>query len=167
MIILFYDVRGSGYMLARLIRRNRTKLLLCTDGSIVTADIALIQRFLNEFKTIETISGTPYRRWDIGIAPNDTPQRNEAMRSYIGITLAVVEDDHTLHIFDPELFVGALAFTNPDEFLTVTEYATMNERCSTEVTRHCTNQRISGAIRKGDRWFIPIGAKYPEDARKK
>ncbi len=52
------------------------------------------------------------------------------------------------------------------EYLTVKEMGLKWGITSRMVTVYCNNNRIPGAIKKGNLWLIPTDAKKPEDNRK-
>ena len=139
-------------MKARLINfKGITQLLLCT-GKIKDVSNTEAYDFLLNFQDPSYYSGTG--KWNY---------ENLSMEEYRGDTIAVVDDNDTLHVFNATLFREI--FLNKDaQYLTVPEYAELHGKKTAIIRRLCLDGRIPGAIFKG-KWLIPNTAPYPRDAR--
>ena len=86
------------------------------------------------------------------------------MEDHPGKSLAWVDDDGQLIIAE-NVFISLLAAVVEDDYITVQEYAKINGRSEARIKALCTEGRIPGAMKKGNRWFIPRNSELPQDAR--
>ena len=84
-----------------------------------------------------------------------------------GNTLAYVNENNELCITDANPFYKLISSVGNDEYITLKEYCEMYGRGESRIKKLCDEQKITGAIKKGGCWFIPINAPYPEDGRRK
>lgn len=83
------------------------------------------------------------------------------MEPYQGTTIAIVDDNDILHVFNSKQFRHI--FTGKElKLLTVPEYAALHGKKNSIIRRLCLEGRIKGAIQKGSRWLIPEDSPYPE-----
>lgn len=148
-------------MKARLIKNNSDAyLLLCSDGTIATADTATLTKFLRNSKYIDEVSGTE-GRWD-KIAPD--------MFAYDGETLAYINENYHIIIlsFLPfELLFESNTDNSVYDFISVPEYAESVGKSIEQVKVHLRNGRIPNARKIGRDWIIHKDsvAYYPSDNR--
>lgn len=141
-------------MKARLIQFNKKTLLLCTDGTIANADEAMLKRLFVGFTVADKFHGKD-GRWDE--ACND-------MKNYKGRDLAWV-DDNNLLVIKENPFICLVESVVDEDYVTIQEYADEHGRFESRIKTLCQEGRIPGAIKKGNRWFVPRNAPYPKDAR--
>ena len=136
----------------RLIKVNKDMFFLCMDGTVAIADDIMLIRIFTGFREPEKLSGN-HGIWNrFGINMEDVP----------GETLAYIWHD-MLHIQDSSAFNSLLSMVNPNEYISVSDYAKKNERSVSRIKKLCSENRIPGAIQMGGQWFIPKKASYPVD----
>lgn len=140
-------------MKARLLHfENSMQLLLCT-GKIQGISLKEAYQFLSSYDNENYYSGPG--KWEF---------EGLSMHAFRGTTIAVVNDDNTLTIHDAEWYRKILD-SKTVEYLTAQEYAELYDKKSAIIRRFCINNRIPGAICKGNTWLIPKDAPYPSDER--
>lgn len=86
---------------------------------------------------------------------------NFMMESHLGTTIALIDDNDILHVFNSEQFRHIFTGKEPN-LLTVPEYAALHGKKTSIIRRLCLEGRIKGAMKKGSRWLIPDDSPYPE-----
>ena len=141
-------------MKARIVQFRGKTLLLCADGSIAQASEGLLRRVFIGYAAAEAFHGKD-GRWD---------ETCVLMEEYQGRSLAWI-DDNGLLIIKENPFIPLVESVVDEDYVTVQVYAEEHGRGESLIKRLCRDGRIPGAVRKGNRWFIPRNAPYPEDAR--
>lgn len=141
-------------MKARLIKTYNKKQLLCADGTIANATEGILRIMFIGFAGAEKFHGKD-GRWDEDCIK---------MEDYRGTTLAWVSDEGHLVIKDNP-FVALVESVADEDYITIQEYAKLHDRYETRIKKLCQEGRIPGAVKKGNRWFVPKNAPYPQDAR--
>ena len=140
-------------MKARLLQDNgELKLLICT-GRIVTIAQEDAYEFLLNFDKTSYYAGRG--KWDY---------EDVTMENFQGDTIAIVDDEGALHVLDAGKYREIIQ-PGPTKLLTVTEYAEKHGKQVSIIRRFCRDNRIPGAINRGNAWFIPEDAPYPPDGR--
>lgn len=148
-------------MKARLIREESGAYsLLCSDGTIVDADTAVLKSFLRNVRYIDNISGGN-RRWD-EVAPD--------MFAFEGETYAYINDNYTIVInnFLPfEALFNIETESSIFDLMSVAEYSQKVGKSIEQVKVHLRNGRIPNARKIGRDWIIHKDsvAFYPTDNR--
>ena len=141
-------------MKLRLIKKDGQHLLLCADGTIAYVDDRVMRELFVCFKNPSSFSGS-YGRWD---------QEAVAMESIKGNTMAYVNEENELCLVENP-FLSLMQNLADDEYITLHEYAEIHQKNDNRIKALCREERISGAIKKAGKWFIPKHAPYPKDAR--
>lgn len=141
-------------MKARLVRHYKKVFLLCANGTYDIADNDVLKRLFIGFGGASHFRGKD-GRWDTAY---------ETMEEHPGKSLAWVDDEGRLTIAE-NVFFPLMAAVVEDEYITVQEYAKISGRSEARVKLLCAEGRIPGAMKKGNRWFIPRTAELPADAR--
>ncbi len=144
-------------MKVRLIRKNGKMYLLCNNGTIAEATEPVLKQLFLCFREIDIVKGKD-GRWDT--APTKT------MENYKGTTIAWVEDNGILCLKENPFLSFTQAVTN-NEVITAIEYAELHNKNVARIKKLCAEGRITGAVKKAGKWFIPKNAPYPSDARYK
>lgn len=145
-------------MLARIVRNNNNYIVLYIDGTTSVCTKREFNLFLKSFKDISNYSGSSLR-WDL---------EYPAMEDYPGVTIAQVNDDKSLTLFDITPFDFLFTFNeNIDKDVSATEYANMHSKSVEQIKVLCRKNKIPGARKFGRDWLIPENAPYPEDGRRK
>lgn len=140
-------------MKARLLHHEGAlRLLLCT-GSIQDVSVPEAYTFLSNYDNPEYYAGNG--KWDF---------EGLTMEAFRGSTIAVVNDDGTMTVFDAEWYRKILS-DNETKYLTAQEYADLHQKKSAIIRRFCLSNRLPGAILKGNTWLIPENTPYPDDER--
>ena len=150
-------------MKARLICNEKGEyLLLCSDGTIAEASIAVLARFLKDSKNIDSVSGD-VDRWN-----NQVPY----MLDYKGETVAYINDEGCIVISDFTPFEKLLEINvkpgfSADEFLTTAQYAEAVGKSVEQVKIQLRKGRIPNACKLGRDWIIHRDSvkNYPSDNR--
>ena len=140
-------------MRAALFQIEKTKELLCEDGTIISepTDDDLVY-MLTSFKDIEKLTGDSEIRWD---------KEYSEMEDYSGELLAFVNEADELIIWDFNSFKHLLKNLNEEKLLSVSEYAIKAGKSQAIVRRYCANGKFPGAIKipllnnKEGAWMIP------------
>lgn len=138
-------------MKARLIKRNSGYQLLLCNGEIKRFTELECKHFLESFDSPLHYAGE--HEWDFPIS----------MEEYDGETIAIVNNDGSLCIYDADSF--RTFFSSQFTYLSTQEFADKHNRKVGVVKRLCKNGRIEGAFQKGSIWLIPENAPYPHDTR--
>ena len=141
-------------MKARLIKRYNKIQLLCADGTIANATEGILKQMFIGYVGADKLHGKD-GRWD---------ENCDNMEEYRGTSLAWVTDDNLLVIKDNP-FVSLVETVADEDYVTIQEYAKLHNRYETRIKKLCQEGRIPGAVKKGNRWFVPKNAPYPQDAR--
>ncbi len=141
-------------MRVRLIKSYNKIQLLCADGSIINTNDDDLRRLFVGFAGAEMFRGKD-GRWD---------EKCNDMEDYHGKSLAWV-DDNGLLIIRENPFISLVEAVVDDEYVTIQEYAKEQCRHEARIKKLCQEGRILGAAKKGNRWFVPKNAPYPQDAR--
>ncbi len=141
-------------MKARLIKSYNKYLLLCADGTISNVNDGVLKRLFVGFAAAEKLHGKD-GRWD---------ENCNKMEDYKGNDLAWV-DDKGLLVIKENPFVSLVEAVVDEDYVTIQEYAKEHNRYETRIKKLCQEGRIPGATKKGNRWFVPRNAPYPQDAR--
>ena len=136
-------------MKLRLIIHRKEKLLLCPNGSIMSADNETLTKLLTEFDKPNNFKG------ELGLWNNTTSE----MESVTGKTLAYVDDTNNLIVYDASTFAEIIS---PSKFITVTEFSDKYGKKPAIIKRLCAEGRIEGAYKTSAGWLIPLDAEYPE-----
>lgn len=140
-------------MKARLLHNDGAlQLLLCT-GKIIDISLYQAHQFLSSYDD-------PKHYADEG----SWNYKNLTMESFRGTTVAVVNDNNTLTVFDSEWFQKILS-SNLDSLLTAQQYAQLHNKQSAIIRRLCLQGQLPGAILMGSTWFIPRDTPYPPNSR--
>ena len=138
-------------MIARLIKTPDEELkILCSDGSILIPTDYNIYSFLIHFSNPDLFYG-----YD-GFWKDEF----EEMSLVPGETLAVINDDCHLEIYDITHFMNVIGQI-PIKYLTVEEYAKKNNKSLEIIKVYLRNDRIPGVQKIGKSWIIPEDAPYP------
>lgn len=139
----------------RLIRYDNGRLyFFCMDGTIARADSDFLVRLLTTFQDHDSFSGT-VGRWDI---------ETDNMFKIYAETLAYI-NDRRLIIVDGSAFSSILKEAITTIHITTAEYAALYDKSPSRVKQLCAEGKIAGAVKKGNKWFIPKTAEYPFDNR--
>ena len=144
-------------MKLRMVYNNKKTQLYCCDGSILNVDDVVLRMFCISFKSPSLFSGND-GTWNI-----NTSNIEKAP----GKTLAYVSDDEQLCIVNANPFYELISSVGDNEYITLKEYAENHDKGVAIVKRLCDKKEITGAVKKGGCWFIPINAPYPDDKRKR
>ena len=148
-------------MKARLIKSSTGEyLVLCSDGTIASADTAVLTKFLRNAQYIGTVTGTR-GRWDT-VAPD--------MFAYEGETVAYINANYHIIILSFLPFEVLFEIDSDNtvyDFISVAEYAEMVGKSIEQVKVHLRNGRIPNARKIGRDWIIHKDsvAFYPADSR--
>lgn len=142
-------------MKARLIRRYQKLYLLYIDGTFEEADNDLLRMLFVGFTGANRFGKGKAGRWD---------SKYGSVEEHPGKTVAWVDEDNRLVIVE-NVFIPLVQSVVEDDYVTVQVYAAEHGLCETRVKVLCREGRLSGAIRKGNRWFIPRASELPPDAR--
>lgn len=140
-------------MKARLLHFEGVYQLLLCNGKIKTVSPTEAYDFLIRFDNSSYYSGPG--KWDY---------EDVTMESFRGETVATVSDEGVLNVENAERF-RAIIEQAKTRLLSVPEYAAMHGKQVSIVRRLCRDNRLPGAINKGNAWFIPEGTPYPPDER--
>lgn len=140
-------------MKARLLHYEGSLQLLLCNGKIMTVSPKEAYEFLTNYDNQNYYAGTGTWNYD-GVT----------MESFHGTTIAIVDDTGSLRIENATHFRTILRCEEA-KLLTVAEYAELHGKQVSIIRRLCRNNRLPGAINKGNAWFIPEGAPYPADER--
>lgn len=144
-------------MKLRLVSLDGKMLLYCMDGSVLSMDDQNLKLLFINYQNPSFFKGEK-NRWD-----NDCKEMDSAP----GRTLVYVNEKNELCIADANPFYKLMTTVGNNEYITVKEYADLHKRHEARIKVLCKDHKLTGAIRKGGCWFIPINAPYPEDGRKK
>ena len=136
-------------MILRIISVKKEIKVCCSNGSVLAADENVLRKILTGFDKANTIKGND-GYWNVNCTN---------MKEVQGQTLAFVEDDFTLVVYDKNLFKDIVT---PAKFITVSEFAEKYNKKDAIVRRMCTDGRISGIAKYGETWLIPADAEYPK-----
>ena len=128
--------------------------ILCTDGSIIDANVNNLYDLLAEFKVfgnIDRINGSD-RKW------ND---EYLDMSLYPGETYAYITDNFELVISDFKPFSKLLdSLGSSSNMISTAEYGELNGKSQEQIKVLCRAGRIIGARKVGANWMIPEDAPY-------
>lgn len=141
-------------MRARLVRYRKKMLLLCANGTYDIADNDVLKRLFVGYGGASHFRGKD-GRWDTTY---------ETMEEHPGKSLVWVNDDGHLVVIE-NVFIPLMTAVVEDDYVTVQEYAKISGRSEARVKLLCAEGRLPGAIKKGNRWFIPRTSELPPDAR--
>ena len=142
-------------MKLRMVRRYKTLLFYCPNGTILRPKEEDILRLLTSFKRPNQFKGTD------GFWCNEVSDIENAP----GETLAYIDDTNKLVILNESIFDGILKESNIS-YISANEYAEMHGRGKAIVKRLCFDGRIPGAQKHSTGWLIPKDAPYPKDKRR-
>lgn len=140
-------------MKARLLHDNGELKLLVCNGRIVTVAPEDAYDFLMNFDKASYYAGRG--KWDY---------EDVTMENFQGDTIAIVDDEGALCVLDAGKYREIIQ-PGTAKLLTVTEYAEKHGKQVSIIRRFCRDNRIPGAVNKGNAWFIPEDAPYPPDTR--
>lgn len=144
-------------MKLRMVSLEGKLLLYCIDGSILRVDDQNLKMLFINYQSPAAFTGQD-GRWN-----DDCKDIEKAP----GRTLVYVNEKNELCIVDANPFYKLMTTIANEEYVTLKEYATFHNRGEARIKILCKDHKLTGAIRKGGCWFIPINAPYPEDGRKK
>lgn len=137
-------------MKLRLIKVEQKLKLLCPNGSIINATPKVLSRLLCNFKAPTNFKGTD-GCWNATISD---------MEKYIGQTVAIVDDNMSLVVYDESVFK---CLCNTDvEYISVTEYANLHKKSRAMVKQLCSQGRLPGIQKHSTGWLIPSNTPYPK-----
>lgn len=142
-------------MKTRLVRYYGKLRLLYADGTFESADDSILKMLFVGFMGADTFGRGKAGRWDT---------EHKSMEDVPGKTLAWVDDEYRLIIIE-NVFIPLVQSVVEEDYVTVQEYAVAHGLGDTRVKVLCREGRIPGAVRKGNRWFIPRSSELPKDAR--
>lgn len=140
-------------MKARLLYFEGSLQLLICNGNITMVSPMEAYEFLSNYDNQDYYTG-----------PGTWDYEGVTMETFQGTTIAIVDDNDTLQIKHPKHFRAILQDNEP-KLLTVAEYAARHGKQVSIVRRYCRENRMPGAVNKGNAWFIPEGTPYPSDER--
>lgn len=120
--------------------------LMLATGEIQMLTVEQVREFILNFETFEIEQGV-----DLLIGKAE------------GELLATLNDQKELTLYTAA-FLNDIFF-DESAYVSIQEYADMHGKKRAIVSRLCNDGRISGAIRKGTKWYIPKDAPYPKDCR--
>lgn len=145
-------------MLARIIKEKNNYYILYIDGTMSVCTKREFNLFMKSFQNIQDFSGGAHH-WDLEC---------KEMNEYKGQTIAQVNDDKSLTIFDITPFEFLFTYLNKDcKDISATEYAQKHGKSVEQIKVLCRNNKIVGARKFGRDWLIPENSPYPEDGRRK
>ena len=134
----------------KLIKMDNEYYLVLATGEIKVLTVKQVRSLILNFDSFEI---------DESMLLVAAPNFDVSMGEY----LASVNNDHTLTFYNSSLLNDI--FFDESAYIGVQEYAEMHGKKRAIVSRLCNDGRISGAIRKGTKWYIPKNAPYPKDCR--
>ena len=144
-------------MLARIIKEKNNYYILYIDGTMSVCTKREFNLFMKSFQNIQDFSGGTHH-WDLEC---------KEMNEYKGTTIAQVNDDKSLTIFDITPFEFLFTYLNKDsKDISATEYAKKHGKSVEQIKVLCRNNKIAGARKFGRDWLIPENSPYPEDGIK-
>lgn len=142
-------------MKTRLVRYYGKLRLLYADGTFEAADDSILKMLFVGYMGADRFGKGKAGRWDT---------EHKSMEDAPGKTLAWVDDEYRLIIIE-NVFVPLVQSVAEEDYVTVQEYAVAHGLCDSRVKVLCREGRLAGAVRKGNRWFIPRSSELPKDAR--
>ena len=144
-------------MRLRIVSYKNQLLLYCNDGSTAIVDDDLLRDLFVNHRTTKKFIGND-GRWDTEF---------KRMEDAPGHTLVYVNSANELCNKDSNPFCRLITDATRNEFISAAEYAKRKKKSVARIKKLCSEERISGAVKKGGQWFIPRNAAYPKDRRKK
>lgn len=137
-------------MKLRLVEIKKEYYLLCSNGSILRADEAVLCRLLHSFNRPNTFKGND------GYWNNTVPDMEDAP----GKTVAFVDDMYRLIVLN----AGIYSFINKKDvtYVSAIEYAELQGKSWPAVKKMCAAGRVEGAYKISSGWLIPKDAPWPE-----
>lgn len=139
-------------MKLRLIQKDDSMFLYCSNGSILKITQQVLVKFLTQFRKPSLFKGED-GFWNNGFSD---------MQQAPGKTIAYVDSSKKLIILDEIIFDNLLVLHEQPKYLSVSEYAEKHFRCRASVKNMCVAGRIPGAYKASSGWMIPYNAPYPE-----
>lgn len=147
-------------MQARLIKdKTGVFRILCSDGSIIDADINNLYYLLTEFSKAGSLDK---------LKDGEQKWNDECldMALYPGENYAYITDNFQLVIIDFLPFRKVLTnFNSSNKMISTAEYADLHDKSPEQIKVLCRAGRIIGAKKEGPNWRIPEDAPYPANDR--
>lgn len=144
-------------MKLRVVSKDKELLLYCLDGTIQKLNDDALKMLFIGYPNTSMFSGKDGYWNTTKLSMEEAP----------GTTVAYVNDENELCIGDANPFYKLISSAGNSEYITVQEYAKMHNKGEARIKVLCSEYLLSGAVKRGSRWFIPINAPYPKDKRSK
>lgn len=145
---------NKSIMRAKIITQKNEIRMYLANGTYVIMNARLLKEFFFNYDKVFKFNQSD-GTWDFLSCSLD---------KISGKTLAYVTAQNKLVVECSSIFEIAFS-ANGDElfgFHTIDEYAVLHNKNRNTINKLCNTGRIIGAIKVNSRWYIPIGAPYPE-----